>query len=150
MPRDFNINIAVGGGDRRGAYGGGNVYKTRNTLNSRGVSENGNSITSSNLSRVFSIGLAFNKMQQGNELLGAYTENRLRQKKFNVAMTFAKYSIGLGINPLAGGVYAVGDMAYRGISYGIEIQKKNKEAMYFRRISGNNANSGRRYRGDYL
>jgi hypothetical protein len=22
--------------------------------------------------------------------------------------------------------------------------------MYFRRISGNNANSGRRYRGDYL
>lgn len=94
--------------------------------------------------------MIFNKTQQANELVGAYTENRFRQKKFGVLMTFAKYGVGVAINPVAGAVYGVGDIAYRGIGYAIDIQKKNKEARYYRAMSGNNANSGRRYRGDYL
>lgn len=150
MPRDYNINISVGGGNRRGAFTGGNVSKTKDTLNTRKISEDGGEENEYNLGRLFSIGFFFNKAQQGNELAGAYTENRLRQKKFNVGMTFAKYGIGLAINPAVGGLYAAGDLAYRGISYGIERQKQNKEAMYYQRLSGNDANSGRRYRGDYL
>jgi hypothetical protein len=150
MPRDYNLNIAVGGGDRRGAYGGGNVSKTKSTLNSRRIQEDGESATSYNLKSIVTIGLIFNKGQQANELIGAHTNNRLRQRKVNTAMTFAKYGIGVAINPAVGGIYAVGDLAYRGISYGIKLQKQNREADYFKRLSGNNSTSGRRYRGDLL
>ena len=149
MPRDYNINISVKGGNSRGAFNSGNVAKTKSTLNSNTRSNNGEEISSSNLKGILTIGLAFNKAQQVNELVGAYTGNRLRQRKINTTMTMAKYAIGLSINPAVGAVYAVGDMAYRNISYGIQVQKKSREADYFRRISGNNANSGRRYRGDY-
>ena len=151
MARDYNINISVGGGDRRGAFGGGNIYKNKNTLNSGmyGNQETGNQATEFNLRRVVNLGLAFNTMQKGNEIVGAYTENRLRQRQINTAMTFAKYGIGLAVNPVAGAVYAGSDLAYRGIMYGIDVQKKNREANYYKRLSGNNANSGSRYRGDY-
>ena len=152
MARDYNINISVQGGNRRGAFGGGNLVKTKSTLNSfnKPMSSGGDDVSAYNLSRLFSIGLIFNKAQQGNELAGAYTGNKRRQKQVSTAMTFAKYGIGLSINPAIGAVYAVGDMAYRGISYGIANQKKNREAEYYRSLSGNNANSGRRYRGDYV
>lgn len=149
MPRDYNINISVGGGDRRGAFSGGNLSKDSGTLNSKMYknNDNGKSITSGNLKKVFSVGMLFNKSQQANELIGAYSGNRLRQKRIDVGMTFAKYGIGIAINPVLGGVYAVSDIAYRGISYGISTQKKNREADYFKRLSGNNALSGRRYSG---
>jgi hypothetical protein len=65
-------------------------------------------------------------------------------------MTFAKYGIGMAINPVAGIIYAGSDMAYRSVMYGIKIQKTNRQADYFQRLSGNNANSGSRYRGDYV
>ena len=102
-----------------------------------------------NLRRVFSVGLAFNSGQKANEIAGAFTENRLRQKKIDVGMTFAKYGIGLAINPVAGATYAISDLAYRGIMYNVGVQKKNREARYFRALSGNNSNSGTRYRGSY-
>jgi hypothetical protein len=150
MARDYNINISVGGGDRRGAFTGGNVYKTKSTLNSRGTSDRGDIHSKSNLSRVFSIGLLFNVAQKTNEILGSYTENRLRQKRINASMTGAKYAIGLAINPAVGLAYAVGDLGYRGTMYAIKIQKENREATYYRGLSGNNSFSGSRYRGDYL
>ena len=65
-------------------------------------------------------------------------------------MTFAKYGIGLAINPVAGGIYMASDLAYRGVMYGVKIQKENREADYYKRLSGNNAFSGSRYRGDYV
>ena len=149
MPRDYNLNISVEGGNRRGAFGGGNISKTKTTLNSKS-SFNADGEDKSNLEKLFTIGMAFNKGQQANELVGAYTENRLRQRKIETGMTFAKYAIGIGLNPLIGGVYAGGDLLYRGIGYSINIQKQNKEARYYRGLSGNNANSGRRYKGDYV
>lgn len=149
MPRDFNINISVGGGNRRGAFTGGNVYKTKSTLNSRNMTDNAEEGTNFNLSRVFTIGLAFNLAQKYNEAMGSYTENRIAQRKFDTALTFAKYGIGLAINPAVGLAYAVGDLGYRAIQYNISLDKKNKEARYFRELSGNNENSGTRYRGDY-
>lgn len=149
MPRDWNINISVGGGDARGAFKGGRVSTTKSTLNTRKIKEDGDSITSSNLKRIFTVGFAFNKAQQANEIIGAYTNNRLRQRRVDTGMTFAKYSIGLAVNPAIGAVYGLGDLGYRGIMYGIKIQKQNREADYYKRLSGNNANSGSRYRGDY-
>ena len=150
MPRDYNINISIGGGNSRGAFGGGNVSKTKSTLNSRGITNNSQPITENNLKRIFSVGFAFNKAQQTNEIVGAYTENRLRQKKVDVGLTVAKYGIGIAVNPAIGTAYAVGDIAYRGIQYGINIQKQNKQAEYYKELSGNNSFSGRRYGRDYI
>ena len=150
IARDYNINISIGGGNRRGAFTGGNVYKTQTTLNSQSRSEDGEGISKLNLGRIFTIGLAFNLGQKGNELLGAYTNNRLRQKKVDTFMTFAKYGIGIAINPAAGATYAIGDLAYRGIQHSIETQKISREADYYKRLSGNTSNSGRRYRGSMV
>jgi len=151
MPINNNIIVSVGGGDRRNAFGGGRVYTNKTTLGGgMGGNQDAESITKSNLRSVFTIGLAFNKGQQANELVGAYTNNRLRQRKINTGMTFAKYGIGIAINPLIGGVYAAGDLAYRGIQYGIKLQKGNRQADYYRRLSGNIALSGSTYKGDYV
>ena len=152
MPRDYNINISVGGGNRRGAFSGGNVSKTRTTLNSGKYrnQSSGDTISSGNLRKVLTLGLAFNTAQKANEIVGAYTENRLRQRQVDTAMTFAKYGIGIAVNAPAGLVYAGSDLAYRGIMYGIKVRKQNRQADYFRRLSGNNSFSGSRYRGDYV
>ena len=149
MARDYNINISVGGGNRRGAFSGGNVFKTKETLNSGMYSNqsNGESVSDFNLKKVVNLGLAFNTVQKGNEILGAYTENRLRQNRINVGTTFAKYGIGIAINPIAGGIYALSDLAYRGIMYEIKVQKGNRQANYYRELSGNNSYSNRRFGG---
>jgi len=151
MARDYNVNLSVQGGNRRGAFTGGNLAKNKTTLDSRmnGQQESGSKISSSNLKKAFGIGLAFNSLQKATEGFGAYTENRLRQGKINVAMTAVKYGIGLAINPIAGAIYAVSDIGYRAAMYAIRIQKKTREASFFKRLSGNNTNSGRRYRGDF-
>ena len=151
MARDHAIIISVQGGNRRGAFSGGNVYKNRNTLNSAMYNnqESGEQTSQFNLKKVINLGLAFNTMQKGNEIFGAYTENRLRQRRVDVGMTFAKYGIGMAINPVAGAIYAGSDLAYRGIMYGIKIQKQNREGNYYKRLSGNNAYSGSRYGGEY-
>ena len=152
MARDWNINISVNGGNRRGAFGGGNLSRDRGTLNSSMYKnqDSGDSITTGNLKKVFSVGMAFNTNQKANEVIGAFTENRLGQRRVDTAMTFAKYGIGMMVNPALGAIYAGSDLAYRGIMYGIKIQKQNREADYYKRLSGNNSFSGSRYRGDYL
>ena len=152
MARNFNVNISVNGGNRRGAFGGGNLYKDRGTLDSTHYKnqDTGDSITKGNLKKIFSIGMAFNTAQKGNEIIGAYTENRLRQRRIDTGMTFAKYGIGLAVNPVLGAVYAGSDLSYRGIMYGIKIQKQNRQSDYYKRLSGNNSFSGSRYRGDYV
>lgn len=151
MARDYNVNISVNGGNRRGAFGGGNLSKSRSSLNSSMYKnqDNGGTISSSNLKKILNVGLAFNTAQKANEMIGAYTNNRLRQRRVDTGMTFAKYGIGLMVNPVAGAIYSGSDLAYRGVMYGIKIQKQNREADFYKRLSGNNSFSGSRYRGDY-
>jgi len=147
MPRDYNINISVKGGDRRGAFKGGNLSKSSGTLDSN--RENSNNISTRNLSGILSVGLAFNSGQKGNEIIGAATENRLRQRRTNSGMTFAKYAIGIRLNVPLGLTYAVSDIGYRALQQGIRIQKQNRQANYLKKLSGNSSFSGSRYRGDY-
>lgn len=146
MAVSYRIDVS-GRGEARGSFNSGNIYGSKSSLRSRRASEDGSMVSNSNLKKVFSVGLAFNTLQKGNELIGAYTNNTLAKRKFDTGMTFAKYGIGLAINPLAGGVYMASDLGYRAISYGIKIQKKNREAEYYRQLSGNSSASGRRYRG---
>lgn len=151
MPVNNNIIVSVKGGDRRNAFGGGRIFTNKTTLGGgMGGAEDASKISQSNLRNVFTIGLAFNKGQQANELIGAYTNNKLRQRRVGVAMTFAKYGIGLAVMPVVGAIYAGGDLAYRSLHYGIKLQKETREASYLRRLSGINTNSGSRYQGDYL
>ena len=152
MPRNYNINLSVSGGDRRGAFGGGNLAKNKNTLNS-GMYRNqddGGVLTTSNLKKVVNLGLAFNTIQKGNEITGAWTQNRLRQRKIDRNLTFAKYAIGIAINPFAGGIYMASDLSYRAIMYGIKKERENIQSRYYQELSGNNSYSGSRYRGDYV
>lgn len=151
MPKDNNINVAVSGRDTRGAFGGGRVYTNRTTLsNVSGGKNDSNSITQSNLRNIFTVGLGFNIAQKLNEGVGAYTNDRLRQRRIETGMTFAKYGIGFAVNPIAGATYMASDLSYRSIMYNIRLQKRNREAMYFERLSGINSNSGSIYKGDYL
>lgn len=151
MPRDNNVIVSAQGGGTRNAYGYGRMVVNKTTLNNvSGGKNDSNAITSSNLRNVFTIGLGFNLWQKGNELVGAYTNDKLRQRRMEQKMTYAKYGIGIALNPAVGGVYAIGDIGYRGLQYGISLQKRNREAQYYERLSGINSNSGSRYRGDYL
>jgi hypothetical protein len=148
----FNVNMSINGGNRRGAFDGGNVYKDRGTLNSGMYSNqsSGEQIGEFNLRKIVNLGLAFNTAQKANEIAGAWTQNRLRQRRIDTGMTFAKYGIGLAINPVVGGVYMASDLGYRAIMYQIEKERGNIRADYYRRLSGNATYSGSRYRGDYL
>lgn len=152
MAVNYNVNVSVTGGNRRGAFDGGNLYKDAGTLNSGMYNNqsNGMQIGEFNLKTVVNLGLAFNTLQKANEISGAWTQNRLRQRRIETAMTFAKYGIGIAINPIAGGVYMASDLGYRAIMYGIKKEREAVKADYAQRLSGNAAYAGSRYRGDYL
>lgn len=150
MARDHNLFISSNG-DERNAFGYGRAYTNKNTLSRQSGGRNDSqAITQSNLRNIFNIGLGFNTAQKLNETIGAYTNNKLRQRKVDVGMTFGKYAIGLAINPVAGAVYAAADLGYRSLQYNIKAQKINRKADYFRRLSSNTTNSGSAYMGDYL
>lgn len=139
--RDYNIHINWRGHGSKQAFGGGNLTKMN-----RGI-DNEKEITVGNLKGFASLGMVFRGTQMLNETFGAYTENRLFQRKVQKGITFAKYGVGIALNPALGAVYMASDISYRTLQYNIGIQKQNREAGYYRRLSGNNSNSGSRYRG---
>lgn len=151
MARDYRIDISFNG-ERRGAFGGMNIQKSNTSLNSSmyNNTENPSEISGFNLNKVVNLGLAFNIAQKANEITGSFTEKRLRQRRVNVGMTFAKYGAGLSLLGPAGLIYAVGDLGYRSVMHGIELQKKSREADYYNRLSGNNSNSNSRYRREFV
>lgn len=139
---NYNINFSVDGGDKSGS--------AKTVINKKQSPKQPSSLTQQNLKNASKALLSMSGVQAGNELLGSFTENRLRQRKINVGITFAKYGVAISMMPVAGTLYMVGDLSYKTAMYGIEVQKKNREADYFIRLSGNNANSGSRYRGSYV
>ena len=142
MAQDFNINVNLSGASSKPSAGGFNTKMTNKGFRAKGK-------TVGSLKGLASAGLAFRTTQMGNEVFGAYTENRLQQRKNQVAITGAKYAYGIAMNPALGLTYMATDLAYRGVQYNIGIQKQNREANYYKSLSGNNTNSGSRYRGDY-
>lgn len=142
MGKDYNIHVNWRGQGSKQAYGGGNIAKM-----SRGQQAKHKELGVGNLKGFASLGLAIRMGQMANETFGAYTENRLQQRKYQKGMTFVKYGIGIALNPALGAVYMAQDLGYRTLQYNIGIQKQNREANYYKRLSGNNSNSGSRYRG---
>ena len=141
MGKNYNINIRFRGQGTKQAFGGGNLSKMNNGADVH------KETTAMNLKSFAALGLALRGVQMSNETFGAYTENKLRQRKIQKGITFAKYGVGLALNPALGGLYMASDLGYRTLQYNIGIQKQNREANYYKRLSGNNANSGSRYRG---
>jgi hypothetical protein len=143
MANNYNINITYRGKGTKQAFGGGNLTKMNKSNGST------SQMTSSNLRGFAGIGLSFRMAQMGNETLGAYTGDRLNQRKGQMALTLSKYAVGIATLGPIGAAYMASDITYRTIQYNIEVQKRTREAEYFKRLSGNNATSGSRYRGDY-
>jgi hypothetical protein len=139
--RDYNIHVNWRGQGSKQAFGGGNLTKMN-----RGKGNN-KEVTTGNLKGFAGLGLAFRGIQMANETFGAYTENRLRQREIQKGLTYAKYATGIALNPALGAVYMATDLSYRTLQYNIGIQKQSREADYYKRLSGNNASSGSRYRG---
>lgn len=140
--KNYTININWRGKGSKSAFGGDNIAKSSRN---GGVKSSG--ISQRNLKGFAGIGLAFRAGAMGNETFGAYTENRLRQRRVSQGLTFAKYAVGIYTLGPIGVAYMASDLGYRTLQYNIGIQKQNREANYYKRLSGNNSSSGSRYRG---
>ena len=110
----------------------------------------GENIHDVNFKSIAQAGLAVRMTRMGSEVLGAYTNNKLRQRKVEKTMNFMQYGLGIGIAGGFGVAYAMGDIFYRGLSHNIDIDKNNREAQRTRERAGGFTYSGNRFGGRRL
>jgi hypothetical protein len=103
-----------------------------------------------NFKSVAKLSLGLRTARMANEVVGAYTGDRLTQRRVTTAMTFAQYGIGIGVAKGFGVFYAAGDLAFRGLMHNNEITLNNQKAGFLRDLSGNNARNQGRNRGEKL
>jgi hypothetical protein len=115
----------------------------------RGANYNKN-IHDINFTSVAKLGLGLRQIKMANEVVGAYTNNRLRQRKGEVALTMAQYGVGLAVAGPIGIAYALGDIGYRSLNNSIKINIENNKARLKREISGIAAREMSRSRGSKI
>lgn len=103
-----------------------------------------------NFTSVAKLGLGLRQVRMANELVGAYTGDRLTQRKVQTAQLFAQYAIGIKVAGVIGVAYAVGDMAFRSAGFEIARSRENQKARFLRELSGNNARNQSRSGGEKL
>jgi len=103
-----------------------------------------------NFKSMAKIGLGIRQSRMVNEMVGAYSGDRLRQRRVNMQMQYATYAIGVAKFGVFGVAYAAGDLGYRTVMHSIENQKKSREARHMRDISGIAARSQGRNDGSKL
>ena len=103
-----------------------------------------------NFKSVAKLGLGIRQVRMANELVGAYTGDRLTQRRITTAMTFAQYGIGIKVAGAVGLLYAAGDIGFRVANERIEVSKQNQISGYLRNLSGNNARNQSRSTGEKL
>ena len=103
-----------------------------------------------NFTSVAKLGLGLKQVRMANELVGAYTGDRLTQRKVQTALTFVQYGVGVAVAGPIGIAYAVGDLAFRGASFEIARSRDNQKARFLRDLSGNNARNQSRSSGEKL
>ncbi len=103
-----------------------------------------------NFKSVAKLSLGIRTARMANELVGAYTGDRLTQRRVTTAMTFAQYGIGIAVAGGFGAFYAAGDLAYRGLMQNNQITLNNQRAGFLRELSGNNARNQGRNSGEKL
>ena len=103
-----------------------------------------------NFKSVAKLGIAIRTVRMANELVGAYTGDRLTQRRISTAMTFAQYGIGIKVAGGLGVFYAGADIGYRALMQNNDINISNQKAGFLRELSGNNARNQGRNRGEKL
>lgn len=103
-----------------------------------------------NFTSVAKLGLALRQVRMANEVVGAYTGDRLTQRRVQTALTFAQYGVGLAVAGPIGIAYAAGDLAFRGLNYEIERSNQNTKARALRDLSGNVSRNHSRNSGEKL
>jgi hypothetical protein len=103
-----------------------------------------------NFKSVAKLSLGLRTARMATEVVGAYTGDRLTQRRVTTAMTVAQYGIGIKVAGGFGMFYAAGDLAFRGLMQNNEITLNNQKAGFLRDLSGNNARNHGRNRGEKL
>lgn len=119
-----------------------------NTGKGRGANYRG--IHEINFTSVAKLGLGLRQVRMANELVGAYTGDRLTQRSIQKAQLFAQYAIGIAVAGPIGIAYAVGDMAFRSASFEIQRSRENQKSRFLKELSGNNARNQSRGSGEKL
>lgn len=145
-PNDLVTNINLNVSSRQEEVK--NDARKMNRGGGRGANYRG--IHEINFTSVAKLGLGLKQLRMGNELVGAYTGDRLTQRRFQTGQLFAQYAIGVKVAGPLGVAYAVGDMAFRGASFQIERNRRNQLASFMRDLSGNNARNQSRLSGEKL
>ena len=149
-PNDLNatINLITDGGTETSVLTNKDDGRKLNKGRGRGkLSEN---IHDVNFKSIAKLGLGIRQVRMANEIVGAYTGDRLTQRKVETGITFLQYGIGITQFGALGVAYAAGDLAYRGLNYQIRRTRENTIARKIRDISGNSARSFSRSSGDKL
>lgn len=100
----------------------------------RGVTSK--NIMNTGFKKVAQLGVAIRGTRMVNEVVGSYTNNRVRQKRTQAMMTMATYAIGIKVAGPLGIAYAASDVGYRSLMHNIEINKQNDEARMKRNLMG--------------
>ena len=100
----------------------------------RGVTSK--NIMDTGFKKVAQLGVAIRGVRMANEMVGSYTNNRIRQKRTQKFMTMATYAIGIKVAGPIGIAYAASDMAYRNLMHQIDVGKQNDEARMRRNLMG--------------
>ena len=114
--------------------------------NMRGVTSK--NIMNTGFKKVAQLGVAIRAAKMTNEMVGAYTNNRVRQKRTQRNMTMATYAIGLKVAGPIGIAYAASDMGYRSLMHNIDIGRRNDEARMRRELMNINVRQNSRSSGE--
>jgi hypothetical protein len=115
-----------------------------------GRGENYRGIHKINFTSVAKLGLGLKQVRMANELVGAYTGDRLTQRRIQTGQLFAQYGVGIAVAGPIGIAYAAGDLAYRTASFEISRSRNNQIARKIRDLSGNVARNNSRSSGNKL
>jgi hypothetical protein len=115
-----------------------------------GRGENYRGIHDINFTSVAKLGLGLKQVRMANELVGAYTGDRLTQRTFETGQLFAQYGVGIAVAGPIGIFYAAGDLAYRAANFEIARSRNNQISRKIKDLSGNNARNNSRSPGNKL
>ena len=149
-PNDLNatINIVTNGGEETSVLTSKNDGRKFNGTKKKG--KNSENIHKVNFKSIAKLGLGIRHVRMANEMVGAYTGDRLSQRKVETGITFLQYGVGIAQFGAFGIAYAAGDLAYRTANFEIKRRRENRLANYLKDLSGNNARNQSRSIGEKL
>lgn len=146
-PNDLIANIVVNVPEQTEQAAKDDARKLNRGKGRGKLSENVHKI---NFKSIAKLGLGIRTARMANEVVGAYTGDRLTQRRVTTAMTFLQYGVGIAYAGGLGVFYAAADLGYRGLMQNNEIALNNQKAGFLKNLSGNNARNQGRNSGDKL